>query len=1269
MGRRASNEMTDAVHGADLDEVRLEELAAHETPSRKGAHWITLQATEHLLASTSPRDPLTGRPRPVMLREVLRSIRQVLAGGARPLPYDVGQRALDLCLEAIGNILREPRTKIVRQHEMRPLHAVREMDEASMRWLARQPGRTAKEKLAGQRKAKAVVRRFSVDTLENRVVCRVVQELRRYVEQRLDAAAAYSDGVHPSIDELEDALRLLRNKFQRSELAFLSLGYRPQPTNVLLDDRDYSRVWRAYQMLLRRDDVLEKSWVRVGERTAGALFWSFVALLAEQQGVQLWEGPIILRDPGNEAIALRQPSNLASWSDQPSVTFVLESSLNRDKRGHTQKSSADEGRTRLRIIELSLRGHTINVEIGALASLSNESATSLFQFEYHVGVLEFGRLESQRGQPLRLFRTVKSRVSPLLDGFADIGGIGEASHFLVRELLRLFGSQPEPSLDSDSTSISNLPGAAVSPLGLDLGTSRPRVFGNSKQRTSVHAVGVRRNLPDSEVLWSVEQPDSPALPPGTSGQYIPFAEVFDAESASVELAHAYRAGRAVAQQLASELGSDQTRTIGVAIPDTVDAISRSRIRNAISKGLGKCFPVWRSVAAATGWQAKGELDVEESDLVLVVDAEAPSLTMTPLVARHVQELEEAVPDSAGILWERRPSLATTDIDDVLTYRQIQLDYAEQLLKEHGLHKRAALAQQLVASGRIERLLEEGRIVMPVDGTSDQWLVLRHSAKLWERLVTTWKQLFEERLADVFAGRTVQELLGELEKGVPRKILMVGRPFRIADADVADVASLDAGLAGRSPNRQWGTVKFASLQKGFGFASRETGEDVFMHPNNCASSGFFEGLKKGAIVSFVPGTAGAKPNPPAHVILPGSNHLIADAGVVATGANLLAARHEADLPTWQDWLQNMAVEVIRDGHYEILPLIAETERGVAAGETVDIDVPANLIPPAASSSCILPMVGDERTRRSLGIEGHVRLDKITGNDDSTLRGRFSYKHGIERNWELVLRAEVEDAAARVSASWHTEGKTWDQIADRNFLVPPYDDRGCAPAKSVDEAARIFDRIEKAALAEDLEAGRTEVWNLKDALGDGKGERRELVERLLELLHRWNSGDEFNPALSNAAVGVLGSAIWRDPELVGTLADSAKELFGRASRSLRNVLARLPELIDEVSEGKVARKVLRKYESPYENACRLLLGLFRLRSGDTVDFLTPGRPQLVRLARTVRRIDSLLVGAGLRPAVALPLSVEVPRHLRRMSQLGYATMCYLAGYEEPLLRVAE
>jgi hypothetical protein len=184
--------MTEALRGAMVPEMphpqELEAVAAQAAASLRGCWWVTAQASVHLLNVAARRDAHSGELLPQPLSEILAGIARQ-ANAVRPLPADTIRLAAEFLAEPLRHILHHGRSKIVREHVLQPLHRLREMDAACVNWLGRMPGRTVREKLAGRTSALGVVREFSLDTHENRVVRRVARVLGDWIAWRLEAIA------------------------------------------------------------------------------------------------------------------------------------------------------------------------------------------------------------------------------------------------------------------------------------------------------------------------------------------------------------------------------------------------------------------------------------------------------------------------------------------------------------------------------------------------------------------------------------------------------------------------------------------------------------------------------------------------------------------------------------------------------------------------------------------------------------------------------------------------------------------------------------------------------------------------------------------------------------------------------------------------------------------------------------------------------------------------------------------------------------------------
>ncbi len=234
---------------------------------------------------------------------------------AKPLVSEIVLQSLQMprhlrhLLERLRRVLRRERGKV-------PLDRVQEMDQASMIWLARQPGNTLSERAGPSQMVQAVVREESFDTGENRVVhswCKLADaEARDWLRHNEHARTSqrYAD---------VSQLRRLTRRASR-DLEDLGVGVAPEsqlPNFVLTQDPDYREIHEAWRRLLKGKRKLDELWAWQG-RT-----WSDFCALAVTLAVHATEGSHVV---ATSPVVLFPDHNRGAWfgADRPLAVYFLE---------------------------------------------------------------------------------------------------------------------------------------------------------------------------------------------------------------------------------------------------------------------------------------------------------------------------------------------------------------------------------------------------------------------------------------------------------------------------------------------------------------------------------------------------------------------------------------------------------------------------------------------------------------------------------------------------------------------------------------------------------------------------------------------------------------------------------------------------------------------------------------------------------------------------------------------------------------------------------
>ena len=214
-------------------------------------------------------DPLTGEALPQRMSHWLG---QDIRESEKDNLQDRFTYLIDHCANAISSILIMPRQTIIRVHEMTPVYLAQRLDSRSVQWLSRKPGNNLREKLATNPHILAATRKMSFDTLENRLLKAFLIRVQGLLLDRQEASLKLNEQQEGLIDSIQKTLR------QEEFVAIKPWQHMP-PNNVLLQDKQYRKVWRAWQLLNRLEDDCEHQ-QKNGIASGFALFGEILKQLA-----------------------------------------------------------------------------------------------------------------------------------------------------------------------------------------------------------------------------------------------------------------------------------------------------------------------------------------------------------------------------------------------------------------------------------------------------------------------------------------------------------------------------------------------------------------------------------------------------------------------------------------------------------------------------------------------------------------------------------------------------------------------------------------------------------------------------------------------------------------------------------------------------------------------------------------------------------------------------------------------------------------------------
>ncbi len=554
--------------------------------------------------------------------------------------------------EAVLVIMEHARDKILREHAMLPIHAAREVDSNSVQWLSRQPGRTLREKLSGKPYIMAVRRRSSVDTSENRLLKAFLFRLEQILIERQNALAATTE------ETCEGMLVSVQRWLRSEETSEIEAWENPPPNNTLLQDKCYRKVWDGWLWLQGIDVSITEDSTRIHRDILSVIYWETLSLLNYTGRFRTVQQPVGL-DYDNFAIAPELPIKgyLFPENSDAELSGTIDKLVREGEFGSIEGHSfhASDFEAGLRFDELQIGDQL------------------LFEVDESPEVKCVKQLRKGANIPKLIEMKLSSRQIDInVDEETVSAQIDTGSIILtqkVRGIKKKFQLKPTTlkelpktilSLVTDHPFESSVPKNEQSGLMrmdssvVDLCSIRPRF---------TNAVGSQELLPFRllQQKWIVNNEDrildcgsTNAIALCSDIETVSMRSLFLHDSTLSDAAKS-SASMLFIKKLRDYIPADKLTYL---VPDWGNDFDLECIRKSINFYFADPTPLPRSIAAIFAWQSSAYFKnqgINTNSEILVIDSFFGGFSVTPVTVVYHQKIEEALPQSFGITWERHPT--------------------------------------------------------------------------------------------------------------------------------------------------------------------------------------------------------------------------------------------------------------------------------------------------------------------------------------------------------------------------------------------------------------------------------------------------------------------------------------------------------------------------------------------------------------------------------------------------------------------------------------
>lgn len=632
---------------------QIEELSASETPSAEGAWWIMLQIAESICNAASLRDPVNNAYMSEFWSETALEVEKFISqNGNRPLPYDDLMQMVSFCGDQMQEVVKNPRHNLIKVDRMVHPEKAKDIGYKTISWLGKQPGKSVREKMAGRNTLLTQKKEYSYDIKENQVAMMLYLQLMRRVSDRINNGIkkdAYDVTENPQMDQMRKIKKLLRE----SPIGEVKAKNQNQANNVLLSDKNYSVIWRAYMDMSRFDARVEKRWEQALELYVQSVFLAINAELCTYDDLYVIEDRVKLQN-----------------TQKMGISYIL---------GYHYRIPY--------VVELSLDGKNISLRIYDSPLYDGNKAEYIKELKITFSdAVSKDELIALRGTPL--FVEVKEDGKTKRELFyADLSCVKEIVGLCKNTCFDFAGIEPVKTEEDEY--IKNGFTASVSfdivSNGAQLGIAEDEIWSRD------------RFYSDKAVAYTNKDGFTAVYPNGLQRLHMKSDEKIAVRNAV--LAEDSRGLKAVLDEIHDKATLSQDDYFFYLVPDALEEIRQKNLKQCVKGCFTRTFPVWRSVAGLVTWLINSDYEFEEDSIFVYMDLVGDTAT-AGMMTIHYEDILQ------NYTCNHFPPFPQNKEGDSITEDAFCESYVREFAKKYNFSISDEAVKHLVEDGAIRELLSD-----------------------------------------------------------------------------------------------------------------------------------------------------------------------------------------------------------------------------------------------------------------------------------------------------------------------------------------------------------------------------------------------------------------------------------------------------------------------------------------------------------------------------------------------------------------------------------